>query len=433
MEDSNNLDVYEESNTYYPQDKTAPIINISEKTYKIKTGDKIDFLYNVTASDETDGNLTNKITNNINSLDFTKEGVKKVEYKVTDLAGNTSYEYVYVTVKKDDTSLIRLGQISVGLITICLVLFLLKYIKGIKLEKRFSKYTINSSKNKNVSLSDNIYIQYLDFLNKLSKILSKSSFLKAVSKRYEKYVVAFKIESSMHFIAKKIVVGFLFIMFTVIIELLESKLAGILEILISFIVGFYTLDLVYMYKYSKYKKKIQDDLLDVITLMNNSFKSGMSTIQAIDLVCKEVNGPIRLEFKKVSNDIKKGLDIEVAFKRFSNRIKSEEAIYLASSLSVLNKTGGNIIKVFSSIEKNMYNRKKLYNELKSLTSSSKMIMYVLIIVPPAFVLFINLINKDYFEPLIKNPLGIALLIIIGLLYITYILVVKRVLRVRGIK
>ena len=83
-----------------------------------------------------------------------------------------------------------------------------------------------------------------------------------------------------------------------------------------------------------------------------------------------------------------GLDIEVAFKRFSKRVKSNEAIYLSSSLSVLNKTGGNIIKVFNSIERNMYNRKKLNNELKSLTSSSKLIMYVLILVPPLFIVFI---------------------------------------------
>ena len=107
-------------------------------------------------------------------------------------------------------------------------------------------------------------------------------------------------------------------------------------------------------------------------------------------------------------EINLGLDIEVAFKRFASRIKLEEAVYLTSSLSILNKTGGNIIKVFDSIEKTIFNRKKLEQEFKALTSSSKLIMYVLTIVPIAFVLFISLINKDYFSVLFNNSLGIIL-------------------------
>ena len=46
-----------------------------------------------------------------------------------------------------------------------IVIFLIKYIKGIKLERRFSKYTLNSSKNKNNSLFDILNLQYLDFVS----------------------------------------------------------------------------------------------------------------------------------------------------------------------------------------------------------------------------------------------------------------------------
>lgn len=414
-------------------DIDAPILNIKQKTYKIKASEKVDFLEDVTASDLVDGDITNKVTSNIEELDFTKEGIKKVEYSVSDSAGNTTKEIVYVTVKKDNTDLIRLGQAGILILLILLLVFLNKYIRSLKLEKRFSKYTINSSKNKSISLFDNLYIQYIDFVNKLSKTLSKSKFLTNRSKRYDKYVTSFNIENSMIFISKKVIIGFSFVLFTIIIELLQSRLATSFEMLISFIIGFYALDIVYIYKYYKHKKKIENDMFDAITIMNNAFKAGMSITQAINLVSKEVNGPISKEFEKISTDVSMGLDIEVAFKRFSARIKSDEAMYLSSSLSVLNKTGGNIIKVFNSIEKNMFNRKKLENELKSLTSSSKLVMYVLIVVPPLFVLFINLINKDYFTPILNNVLGIALLVIMSLIYITYIIVVRRVLKVRGIK
>ena len=434
-EDMNNLN--EEVNTYtpsdYSNDTVAPIINIKQKTYVIKVNEKVDFLSNVTASDAEDGDLTSKIKTNINELDFSKQGVKTVEYSVSDSSGNIATETIFVTVKKDNTNIIKFGQIGIIAILVVILLFLDRYIRSLKLEKRFSKYTINSSKNKSISLFDNIYLQYVNFVNRLGKSISKSVFLSNQSKKYEKYVTAFSIDSSVVFMAKKIIVGFVFIIFTMIIELLQSKLPNFIEVLISFIIGFYTLDILYLYKYNTYKKKIENDMLDAITIMNNAFKAGMSITQAIDLVAKEVTGPISKEFIKIRTDISMGLDIEIAFRRFSKRVKSEEAMYLASSLSVLNKTGGNIIKVFDSIEKNMFSRRKLDNELKSLTASSKLIMYVLIVVPPLFITFISIINKDYFVPMFTNPLGIALLLIMSIIYITYILVVKKVLKVRGIR
>jgi tight adherence protein B len=440
MEDigTNYLDVNEDVGTYLPSntsniDKEPPIINIKQKTYVIKTNEKINLLEGVTASDLVDGDLTNSIKTNIKDLDFSKEGIKRVEYSVSDNAGNTAFELVYVTVKKDYRDIIRLGQIGILFIIFILLLFINKYLKSIKLEKRFSKYTINSSKNKSISLFDSLNVQYTDFVNKLSRSLSKSVFLKNKSKRYEKYVNSLNINSAIEVISKKIIVGFLFIIFAITVGLLQSRLSSVFEMLISFIIGFYTLDIIYFYRYSKYKKKIQNDLLDAISIMNNAFKAGMSITQAIDLVSREVNGPISKEFEKISTDIRMGLDIEIAFRRFSKRIKSEEAMYLASSLSVLNRTGGNIIKVFNSIEKNMFNRRKLNNELKSLTASSKLIMYALMVIPPLFIIFISIISKDYFEPLFTNPIGIILILIMSIIYITYIIVVMKVLKVRGIK
>lgn len=418
----------------YKIDKEAPIINIQEKTYKITTKKEFDIMSGITASDIVDGNLTSNITTNKDELDFSTEGIKKLEYTVSDKAGNTTSEIVYITVKKDNTDIIRLGQVGILIILLFIILFVHNYIRSIKLEKRFSKYTINSSKNKSISLFDNLYNQYIDFINKMSKFLNKFEFIKKESVKYNKYKEVFdSYENSINFISKKIVLGFVYVVFAIVVKLIQGKLAKPFEMIIPFILGYYTLNIIYIYKYIKYKKKIQNDMLEAITVMNNAFKAGMSITQSVDLVSKELDGPISKEFKKISMEISLGLDIEIAFKRFADRIKLSEAVYLTSSLSVLNKTGGNIIKVFDSIEKTIFNRKKLENEFKALTSSSKLITYVLIVVPVAFVLFISVINKDYFKVLFDNPLGIILIIIMLIIYITYIIVVRKVMKVRGIK
>jgi tight adherence protein B len=125
-----------------------------------------------------------------------------------------------------------------------------------------------------------------------------------------------------------------------------------------------------------------------------------------------------------------GLSIEEVFKRLSNRIQIEEVTYLTASLAILNKTGGNIIKVFSSIEKTLFAKKRLKLELNSLTGSSKMIVYVLFLVPIFFILFISLISPSYFEPFYTTTLGFILMGIILTIYIIYIIVVNKVMKVR---
>lgn len=416
---------------YYVIDKTAPILNIQEKTFVITN--KEDFIVDdkVTASDIEDGDLTRQITTNVESIDFKTPGIKKIEYTVSDKAGNISTDTIYVTVKKDNSTLILAGQISIIFLVFILILFLIRYLKSIKLEKRFSKYTINSSKNKSISLLDNLYNQYNDFIDKMSKRLNKFNFLIKSSEKYKKYVVAFNLDNdTMKVISNKIVIGVLFILGFIVINLFRSKIIQPFEIFIPFILGYYMLDIVYIYKYALYKKQIEKDLIDAITIMNNAFKAGRSIIQAIDMVSSELKGPISKEFKKISMEINLGLDIEVAFKRFSDRIKLEEAIYLTSSLSILNKTGGNIIKVFDSIEKTLFSKRKLREEMNSLTSSSKMITYVLIVIPIVFAIFLNIINKGFFDVLFTTEIGIILLLLMIIIYVAYIIIVRKVMKVR---
>lgn len=414
----------------YNIDKESPEINIPQKTYKITTKDGFDALKDVKAVDKQDGDLTGDIKTNLENLDFNTPGIKKIEYEVSDKAGNKANEVVYVTVAKDNSNIVKLGQLSLILIFILLIHLLYRYIRGIRLEKRFSKYTINSSKNRYISLFDRIYGVYSIILLKITNVVSKSSFLTKRATRYGKYVSAFNLKSNIEVMSKKIFTGFTYLFFTIVIVLTHSKMISLYEILISFIIGFYTLDIFYIYKYIQYKKRLENDLLQAITVMNNAFKSGRSIIQAIDLVSSELDGPISKEFKKIGMELSFGLDIELAFNRFADRIKLNEAVYLTSSLSVLNKTGGNIIKVFDSIEKTLYSRKKLQVELKSLTASSRLIMYVLMVVPIAFAAFMSIVNKNYFAPMFNSPLGIAMLFIMIILYITYIIVVKRAMRVR---
>lgn len=251
-----------------------------------------------------------------------------------------------------------------------------------------------------------------------------------MSKKYEKYIRISSFKNSMDIISSKFIIGMICMILSIFSKTIQFQVINLPELLISFIIGNFIPNVYYFVKYKMYRNRLENDLLQAIIIMNNAFKSGRSISQAIELVTKELKGPIAEEFKKMSLELSFGLSIDVVFKRFGERVKIDEINYLTSSLSILNKTGGNIIKVFSSIEKTLFNKKKLKLELSSLTGSSKLIVYALFIIPLLFIVFISVISPSYFEPLYTTLLGRVLSILIFIIYIIYVFFVRKIMKVR---
>lgn len=416
----------------YNIDKEAPTLIVGKNDLKMKQGKTIDVMGGVSATDNYDGDITSFVVTNEKDIDFNKIGNHKLTYTVVDKAGNETSKSVNINVVRDDTSQLLITQCFIFLSLLIILIYIIRYNRSLTIEKRITKYSVKPIKDQSKSLFGNIH-RFIDrCINKLTKVLGKSYFIKKISARYKKYVKVFckETDNTVTIISQKIIMSITFLIIVILAKTIRLQVLSIYEMIIPLLVGYYLLDFVYEYRYRIYRKKIENDFLQAVIVMNNAFKSGRSITQAINLVSTELKGPIAEEFKKIDLEISFGLDLEIAFKRFAERINLDEAAYLTASLSITNKTGGNIIRVFDSIEKNLFNRKKLKLELKALISSSKLIMYVLMIIPILFVIIINLINPTYFVPLFTNPLGIVLIFIMLTIYITYIIIVRKIIKVR---
>ncbi len=313
-----------------------------------------------------------------------------------------------------------------------IIFYLIMYNKSLNLEKRISKYSIDAIKDNSISIFDLLSINYQNIVSKISRYLKKFSSIKKYAIKYNKYISYDESKNiiAIDFISNKIIMCFIFIFIIFFARIIEGKFPSFIDILISGMLGFYLLDIYYKFKNYIKKKKVEEELLNAIIIMNNAFRSGRSTMQAIEIVANELKGPIKQEFKKMHLEISYGLSLDVVFDRFSKRVESEEVSYITSSLSILNKTGGNIIKVFSSIEKMLFNKRKLRQEMKSLTSSAKMISKILLFMPFIFIGIIFILDSSYFMPLLNTTIGNIILGLIIIVYVSYALIVKRIMKVR---
>ena len=311
------------------------------------------------------------------------------------------------------------------IIIIILTLRVLRLSKTLKYSERIAKYTVNKNKKESLSLGDKLLNVYINFQNSIVNILQKSVYFKNKAIKYERYSY---IDSPLKLIANKFLISFSLGVVYILSSFINLKF-DIFILLLVMVIGYFIYNIYLIIDEKKRNKNIQNDLSKAIIIMNNAFKSGYNITQAIDFVSKDLNGPISEEFKKISSDLKYGLEIKDVFARFYSRVRIEDALILTSSLSLLNITGGNLIGIFSSIEKSFTNRKRLRDELNAMTSSSKLVFYILLIMPFIIISMLLFLNPEYYSPIVHNPLGVLICMLATILYISYIAIIRKILKV----
>ena len=309
-------------------------------------------------------------------------------------------------------------KILIMMIIFIIVTMLIRQNIADKKARRIAYYSLEPLKDDTISLSEYITKFYFNLLGKNRKILKKISYFNKKAKKYEKFI-KYKHRDmfvAIDFISNKIMIMLLFLLLTIISGVFTTGIS-IFSLFISAVLGYYLLDIFLFFYYKRQTKLIENELLRSIIIMNNAFKSGKSTLQALKIAADDLPEPISDEFKKMY------------FDRFAKRFNLEEAVYLSSSLTILNKTGGNIVEVFSSIERTLFDKKKLNEELKNISASPKMVTRVLFIIPIVFTLIIYILNPVYFAPLFESTLGYMIIGIILLMFIIYILVLNRIMKI----
>ena len=324
-------------------------------------------------------------------------------------------------------------------IILCIIFlaFLFSYVKiyfSVKLENRIKGFAIDGDDKDTDSIADTFIKMNHKIVKSLSNFFSKSQVLRDYSKKLLNHLVYIDREylTEMDMISIKFLIMVFFDTLYLIFIFFKGLKFNIFFFLLSTIFSFFVLDVILYILYSNTRKLMEEQLLQAVVIMNNTFKSGKNIYEAVNIVRKELPSPIKEEFDIISEDIAYGLDINVCFERFSKRVNLEAAKYITTSLSLLSKTGGNIVTVFNMIERTFYDRLKIKDELSSLTNASKFLYRFLLIVPIFLIFIIVLLNPHYFNGLIFNKIGYVLDALIIILYVVYIIVIKKLMKVEEV-
>ena len=321
-------------------------------------------------------------------------------------------------------------EIVIVMILFIIITLSVKLVISKKKVKRVSFYAMEPIHDNSIPLTDRLIKVYFSLLSKCRKYIKRVDYFNRKARKYDKYIKYKHRDNitSIDFITNKLIIMVLFLILAIISSIFTTGI-NLFALVIDAIIGWYLLDIFLVIYYKRQTKLIENELLRSIIVMNNAFKSGKSTLQALKIASLELPEPISDEFKKMYLDMKYGLSVDTVFDRFAKRVNLEEATFLSSSLTILNKTGGNIVLVFSSIERTLFDKKKLNEELKNISAGPNIIIKVLFIIPIIFTLIIYILNPEYFNPLFESTLGYMIVGIIVVMFIIYVLLLKRITKI----
>lgn len=182
-------------------------------------------------------------------------------------------------------------------------------------------------------------------------------------------------------------------------------------------------------KKAKRLAKISDQLPDTITLISNGLKAGSSFFQASEMVARDMQPPISIEFQKLIRQVNLGMPIEEALTRLGRRTESRDMDLIITAILIQRQIGGNLAEVLDNITHVIRERVRLKREIKSKTSQSRMSGVVLVMLPPGLGLLIYMMSPQFMGELFSHVFGWIMLGFAAFMQIMGIIFIRKILNI----
>jgi tight adherence protein B len=150
-------------------------------------------------------------------------------------------------------------------------------------------------------------------------------------------------------------------------------------------------------------KAFNKQLADTITLIANALRSGSSFLQAVEMVVREGQPPISVEFSRVIREVNLGLAFEAALANMVRRVRSDDLELMTTAITVQHQVGGNLAEILDSIAFTIRERVRIKGEIKTLTAQTRLSGYVVGLLPLGLTGILFVIAPDFMSPMFRKP------------------------------
>src|SRR5215207_3571764 len=153
-------------------------------------------------------------------------------------------------------------------------------------------------------------------------------------------------------------------------------------------------------------------------------------LEALHMVATEMPEPIATEFRKTYEEQNLGLSLKLALDNLAERIPLLDLRLCITAIMIQRETGGNLAEILEKVGHTIRERFRILEDLKTLTTSSRLSAWILCGIPIFVALAVTFINPEYMSVLWYDPRGHKLILVASVMQLSGMLVVRKILKIK---
>lgn len=134
---------------------------------------------------------------------------------------------------------------------------------------------------------------------------------------------------------------------------------------------------------------------DAIELLVRGLRAGLPISETLNVVAKEIPGPVGEEFSTVADKIRIGRTMEAALQDVADKLNTPEFQFFVITLAIQRETGGNLAETLSNLADVLRKRAQMKLKIKAMSSESKASAYIVGSLPFLVFALIYMQSPDY--------------------------------------
>jgi len=225
------------------------------------------------------------------------------------------------------------------------------------------------------------------------------------------------------------------VMFSLMAGMLAALAASMLTISLILIVlaGIVAAAVPFVHVFWNRKKRLNqflEQLPDTLELISRALAAGHAFSESLHMVANEMPDPVATEFRKTYEEQNLGLSLKLALENLTGRVPLLDLRMCVTAILIQRETGGNLAEILEKVAHTIRDRFRIMEDLKTLTTSSRMSAWILCGLPIFVAIAITVMNPDYMSVLWVDPRGHYLIGAALILQGTGMLIVRKILRIK---
>lgn len=201
----------------------------------------------------------------------------------------------------------------------------------------------------------------------------------------------------------------------------------------SFFISWYLMEKNYR---EKRKRRLTEEFLKALSVLNDYLKSGHSILNGIRESTRELrllygeNSDIVREWNELCHKTSAGSTPEECFRDLSERTDISEIREFADVFQIVNRRGGQLNEVLDITIEDLNEKFNVDSQIQTMIASKKLEQKIMSAMPVAILLYVKLTSPDLLQSLYVGAFGRIFMTISLLIYIGAVIWGMRIIRIR---